>query len=304
MRGPPPYGAQSQAAGRPCVRSTPVAVASPPKSLATTVATPSKWPRRCCPSIDEAREGKTHPGVLSRRIHEVDPGSEHHVGPSVLGKLQVTIDIAGIAVQVAHLIELERIDEQAHEHSVVLRRGSAEQRRMTLVQVPHRGDQTDGAHRERTAFGEGGCDFHDGGWGSASTRWSNCSLRPDRPASSATNALKAPAQSGDRTVTVASWASTVATSPRATGPVRAARGPSSNALATTASTRGRAASKGEAGALEEVRGHRESDERKVRRSRSRGVIERLDVVTDVERVSGRSTQPDHEGWHAEARRSP
>ncbi len=79
---------------------------------------------------------------------------------------------------------------------------------------------------------------------SAASTSMNSSPRPAMRASSATWAENPSSHSGVAAATASSWAETVAASPRTTGPVSAARGPISKALATAASTSGRAASTG------------------------------------------------------------
>ena len=170
------------------------------KSLATTVATPSKWPgsRGPFPSLADADDrNRRGDGRGPVRVHLTHRGSEHHVDARPGADVPVPVQGAGIVRDVLGITELEGVDENADGDHVVLGPRPGHEGDMAGMQCAHRRDQPDGATggpgllEQFAAFGHGLDDPHDsdhrrndgrgGGWGRRHRgRWT----APLRPAGS------------------------------------------------------------------------------------------------------------------------
>ena len=204
-------------------------------SFATTVATPAKCVGRLAPSSPSLIPPTVTVVAIGVGYISTGSGWNTRSAPASLDQRKVSGQVARIGLQVLVRRELERVHEDAHDGHVAGSGRGADQRRMTIVQVAHRrhepdpttggthlvepraqggdlGDLLDAAHRRpcRAATNQSG-----GAVSSGSCR--SC------------HAASASAAYVGRSIAskAARWPPTVDQSPRATGPVNAAAGPSS-----------------------------------------------------------------------------
>ena len=113
-------------------------------SLATTVATPRKWPGRDAPSRRLLKPSTSTNVAAPVGIQLFDRGSEDDVGAFGFGERAVGVEGARIAGEVFVGAELGGVDEDADgDESARFARG-ANQRGMARVQRAHGGDKADG----------------------------------------------------------------------------------------------------------------------------------------------------------------
>ena len=129
--------------------------------------------------------------------------------------------VARVGVEVLGRAELGRVDEQRHHDDVAVLAGAAQQRQVALVEGAHRGDEPDAAARaalgrERLAQLGDGADGLMRALACCAPRARACARRARRRG----RAARAPPRPRP-----ARWRVTVASSPRAIGPVSAALGP-------------------------------------------------------------------------------
>src|SRR5439155_182941 len=167
--------------------------------------------------------------------HLLDRWREQHVGAGSRRDLDVALEVARIRRQILVRGELQRVDEQRDGREVTLVGGCTDQRRVTVVQVTHGRHETD-----RAAAGPVGVQLLAERGDGVDQPHEICSRSRRRSARStiASYPGSSPASIAAR------WRSTVAQSPRATGPVSAAAGPSAATLSTVPRTRSRYASSG------------------------------------------------------------
>ena len=124
------------------------------KSFSTIVATPRKWSGAEASFEDRAELGDVDPGLEAGRVHLLRRGREDDVDARLLGELEVTRLVAGVAAEIHGRRELGGVHEEAHDGGVALGARGGEQREVAGVQRAHRGDEADGAgaaRRERGA---------------------------------------------------------------------------------------------------------------------------------------------------------
>ena len=89
-------------------------------SLATTVATPAKWVGRAAPSSGADTSATDTVVSTGRRVHLVDRRHEQQVDPRLGGQGRVPVEVARVGVEVLARAELQRV----HEHRGHRRRRS------------------------------------------------------------------------------------------------------------------------------------------------------------------------------------
>ena len=140
-------------------------------SLATTVATPSKWPGRAAPSqasltpsTDTVVAGAA--GQLGYISHT--GGTKTTSAPASATDGEVALERAGVPLHVLGVTELQRVDEDADGDDVALGAGPLEERPVPGVERAHGGYEPDGRAagagriEQRAARGCGLHDVHGG----------------------------------------------------------------------------------------------------------------------------------------------
>ena len=178
--------------------------------------TPAKWPGPAVGALERVGEpGDGDRGREAGRIDGLGGRGEEDVGAEALRDRGVGLLVAGVGGEVARVVELRRVDEQRDDHLVAAGAGRAHQRLVAAVEGAHRRHEADRAARRaggaavRLHLGDGPDRLH----AATTTR------------EAATSASKVSSRSGARSSIAARWRSIVASSPRATGPVRARSAP-------------------------------------------------------------------------------
>ena len=127
--------------------------------LATTVATPEKWPWTV------GLQYLTNPadadgGGEPARVDLGNVRDEQHVRAALLGQPGVPLLVSRVGRQVGRLVELARVDEQPHRDKVGGCPGRSDQRKVPVVEPPHGRHQGDSA-----VAGQLGADLRDGAYG-------------------------------------------------------------------------------------------------------------------------------------------
>jgi hypothetical protein len=174
--------------------------------------------------------GDVHRGRRAGRVDLVGRRREQEVGSGRGGQRRVARLVARIGGEVGGLVELGRVDEEGDDHDLGLRARGADEADVAVVQRAHRRHEADRA-RGAARVAQRGAQVGDGADGQH---------RAGPAASSrvaAASASKSSSSSGVRSSIATRWRSTVASSPRAMGPVSAS-GPSCAQLASAARTSG------------------------------------------------------------------
>ena len=113
--------------------------------IATTVATPSKWPGPGG-ALERLGDGAdAHGRVEARRVDLLDRRREHEVGALLGADLDVARLVARVLLEVRRVAELARVDEDRDDGRRVLGARPLDQRSMALVQPAHRRHEADRA---------------------------------------------------------------------------------------------------------------------------------------------------------------
>ena len=234
------------------------------RSLATTVATPAKWVGRATPSRPALmpRDRHRRQGRGPEGVHLLDARVQHVVDAGGAEQVEVVLEVAWVGGKILAGRELQRVDEDRGDDELVATIGSRRvgEGAVPVVEVAHR------RHEPHRSAGrrEGGPERRDrvvqlrrGGAHtveparrphpprSGGSRWRR--LPPAAVGSAEEPAAEldaGPVRSRSSSGRSSRWRSTVAQSPRRTGPVRAAAGPTAATLATAPAARSRYASSG------------------------------------------------------------
>ena len=175
-------------------------------------------------------------GAQAERVDLAGRRREEDVGAGLGGQRRVAGLVARVGGEVGGLVELRWVDEQRHDDLVAGRMGAADEREMALVQGAHRRDEADAAPGAARPV-ERGAELGDRAQGlHRVTATGVVALRAARRRVASASASNSASSSGSRSATAARWRATVASSPRAIGPVRARSAPSAAQLATLAWT--------------------------------------------------------------------
>ena len=113
-------------------------------SLATTVATPRKWPGRVAPHRPRDNDLLDDVDAVIRRVHaSVDFRVKNDVGARLPAQRLVALEIARVCRQVLVRPELGGIDEEADHDDVAVRARQSGSGRVSLVQISHGRHQPD-----------------------------------------------------------------------------------------------------------------------------------------------------------------
>ncbi len=137
-----------------------------PNSLATTVATPSKWPGRAAPS--KCRSRPATPTVVAKpvRIHHLDRGQPQQVAAMSGEQRRVRRLLPRIARKILVRPELQRIDEDRGDHMIRQPSRLVDQRHMPGMQCAHRRHERHAPVHRRAGgaqIGQGADGLHGGG---------------------------------------------------------------------------------------------------------------------------------------------
>ena len=111
--------------------------------------------RRALEAVGEAEDLDSAGKAV--RVDLLDRRSEQDVGAGLLGEAGIVGLAARIELEVGALVKLRGIDEQGDDHQVALFSSTTDQREMSFVQGPHRGDKSDrGRHTANGRSGVGG----------------------------------------------------------------------------------------------------------------------------------------------------
>ena len=178
-----------------------------------------------------------HGGREARRVDLLGCGREQVVDPELGGELGVALGVTRVRGQVGRVVELGRVDEQRDDDDVALLARAPHQRQMALVERAHRRDETEPVLPARRGCASAarssaiGCERLHAGWASraAGDRCCRSRLTPRSGRARVAARARRTAGAGRRPppATAARWRVTVASSPRATGPVSARSGPRS-----------------------------------------------------------------------------
>jgi hypothetical protein len=190
------------------------------------------------------------------RVDDLGRRGEQDVGAGRGGQLGVAGLVARVGVEVGGLVELRGVDEERHDDGRAALARLLDQGEVALVQRAHRRDQADRPRR----LAQRGADVVDGAHGDHA----GTLRRAARSRVAAGQRVEELEQLGRRSATASRWRSTVASSPRAIGPVSACSAPRRAQLSTVWRTSGTSSSRSPprqplGGRLErdqEVRGHR------------------------------------------------
>ena len=253
-------------------------------SLVTTVVTPAKCSGPRCSGAPSSTPVSAADDARSCRSRAGRPrsaaGANSRSTPSASASCGVALLVARVGVQVLARAELGRVDEQRHHHHVALLAGAAEQGEVTVVEGAHGRHQPDRCAR-RAARARAP---------RAARRRCGSSSYPRSAASArvcSTSSSKRASSSGAASATARRWAATVASSPRAIGPVSASLGPELGEVVDRAAQQRHEQLPGlvrlEARAGGDPLGRRLEGDQEVGGHRGRGVVGGAALVVDLER---------------------
>ena len=104
--------------------------------LATTVATPEKWPWTVGSLQYLTNPADAHGGGEPARVDLGNVRDEQHVRAALLGQPGVPLLVSRVGRQVGRLVELARVDEQPHHDKVGGCPGRSDQRKVPVVEPP------------------------------------------------------------------------------------------------------------------------------------------------------------------------